>query len=89
MKLLIIALDFNANAINNDDVYEAIKAQGVWWHYMKSTWLVHTSKSVQQVADGISPAMKSKGRMLIAELHRPYQGLLNEDAWKWIRERVS
>ena len=89
MKLLIITLDFNPNTSGHEEVYDAIKLQGTWWHYMKSTWLVQTAKSVQQVSDAIGPLMKPKGRMLVAELHRPYQGLQVPDAWAWINSRVT
>jgi hypothetical protein len=88
MKILIITLDFSANA-SHVEVFEAIKNQGRWWHYMKWTWLIYTDKTVQQVTDNLTPLMKGKGRMLVAELHRPYQGLLVPDAWKWINERVN
>jgi hypothetical protein len=89
VRILIITLDFNPDAVHNEDVYALIKTQGVWWHYMKATWLVHTTRTAQQVAEALTPVMKEKGRMLIAELHRPYQGLLVPDAWKWINDRVN
>lgn len=88
MKIIIITLDFNADA-SHTEVFEAIKSHGGWWHYMKWTWLLSTSKTVQEITDSLTPSMKGKGRMLVAELHRPYQGLQVQDAWKWINERVK
>jgi hypothetical protein len=88
MKILLITLDFDANA-SHSEVFDAIKAEGKWWHYMKWTWLIQTSKSVEEVTDSLLPTMKGKGRMLVTELHRPYQGLQVPDAWAWIRERVN
>lgn len=88
MRIVIITLDFDANA-SHSEVFEAIKAHGRWWHYMKWTWLIETSKSVAEVAGSLTPIMKGKGRMLVAELHRPYHGLQVKDAWAWINNRLD
>ena len=95
MRILLITLDLavtagaGASAPEPDKVFETIKSQGQWWHYLKSTWLVYTSKTVQEVAEALRPHVSARGLVLVTELRRPYQGWLPKEAWEWINTRVS
>lgn len=89
MKVVIVTFDLTKTSDEYESLYATLKLQGTWWHYMKSTWLIHTDKTVQQIADTLTPHLKGKGTMLVAELHSPYQGLQVKDAWTWIRTRVT
>ncbi len=88
-KILVITIDITVASADATSLYEAIKAYGGWWHYLKSTWLLHTDKTPEQIVSELSPHIKGKGRMLVLELHRPYQGMLPKEAWEWINGRVN
>ena len=88
-KILLITIDIRVPSADATALYEAIKAYGGWWHYLKSTWLLHTDKTPHQIVEELTPHIKGKGRMFVLEVHRPYQGLLTKDAWEWINSRVN
>jgi hypothetical protein len=87
MRILLVTLDLKAGI--SDALFDALKNQGSWWHYMKPTWLLYTDKTPDEVVDALKPHMEGHGRLLVVPLTRPYQGLLPDKAWKWIRERVD
>ena len=89
--ILLLTIDIMKPAeIEYSALHATIKAQGIWWHYLRPTWLISTTKSVQEVADAINPLLRGgKGRALIVELHRPYQGLLPKVAWDWIQKHLD
>ncbi|TON65800.1 hypothetical protein CGH51_23250, partial [Vibrio parahaemolyticus] len=58
-------------------------------HIMESTWLVSTSLSASQVLDRFTSYLDNNDKMFISKVNtNEYQGWLDEDTWKWIREHV-
>jgi hypothetical protein len=69
--------------------YEAIKQQGVWWHYLASTWLISTSKDAEAVALAVRPYMDNQDFLLVAPMGTPYNGWLPAQAWEWINNQIN
>ena len=44
-----INYDLKQPGQNYNELYEAIKSCGAWWHYLDSTWLVDTSLTAQGI----------------------------------------
>ncbi len=87
-RILLVTLDLRTVGTNRA-LFDAIKEQGNWWHYMKPTWLIYTEKSPDEIVEALKPHIQGRGRLLVVELKRPYQGYLPKDAWDWIRKRVD
>ena len=68
-------------------LYEALKLQGTWWHYLASTWLIDTTKTPQQVWEALQPHLDQRDSILISELGHRHQGWLPKAAWEWINSR--
>ena len=51
-----INYDLKRPGQNYDELYQAIKNCGTWWHYLGSTWLVDTSLDASGIWNRISPA---------------------------------
>jgi hypothetical protein len=83
--ILIITYDLKTPGRKYSPLYETIKAQGRWWHYLKSTWLIDTQKTPEQVAEAINPYLGEDDNLLVAEMGTNYQGWLPSKAWDWIR----
>ena len=67
-------------------VYEAIKAIGPWWHYLESTWIIHTRQDVNYVVDAIHAVMRKGDRLLVVQIdNQNRNGWLPREAWDWIR----
>jgi hypothetical protein len=68
--------------------YEALKAQGPWWHYITSTWIVDTQKTPDEILQAVRPHLSTQDFVLIIEVGLRHQGLLPKDAWDWINSRI-
>lgn len=87
MRILIVTYDLKA-VKDYTPFYETLKAQGTWWHYLTSTWLLYTDKTPQQVSDALSSHKAPQDLILIAEMGPHYQGFLPKEAWEWISTRM-
>src|ERR1700694_5095908 len=88
-KILLVTFDLTGPSGSHRDLFEILKKQGSWWHYMKFTWLLYTDKTPNDVVEVLKPHMQGRGRLLVAPLATPYQGLLPKEAWAWIRKRID
>lgn len=68
MSSKIIEYDLCAPGKNYDDLYEAIKAYGIWARITKSTWFVKTTDSCVTVRDNLLKYMDKNDRIFVAEL---------------------
>ena len=90
MAVYMITYDLNSEGQNYDDVIKAIKdaSTGAWCTYWKSSYLIKSNLSVQQVTDRITPHLDSNDRLLVIEVKQNYQGWLTDKQWKYIRENI-
>lgn len=82
MKSYIISYDLNKPGQNYNDLYEAIKALGNWWHHLDSTWIIKSNLTAVQVRDSLTPHMDSNDKILVATLS-------GEAAWKGFNQKGS
>jgi len=84
-----INYDLKKPGQNYNELYEAIKKCGDWWHYLGSTWLVDTTLNAQDIWDRLAPHVDKNDFFLVIGVTRSYQGWLPKEAWAWINARVS
>jgi hypothetical protein len=63
-----------------------------WWHYIKSAYIVGTDLSAKDLSAFVTTTLKNCNLptthlVLVVDLTQR-QGMLTEDAWKWIRENA-
>jgi hypothetical protein len=87
--ILLVTYDLKTSGHNYAAFYEALKGQGVWWHYLASTWLLHTNQNPRQVYDAVVPKITVNDRLLIIEVTAQYWGYLPQEAWDWIKQRLG
>jgi hypothetical protein len=86
--ILIVTYDLRSPK-DYHDLYEVVKLQGKWWHYMASTWLLSTTKEPQQVVDAMLPYMDATDLLFVCELTPKFQGRLPQQAWDWINTELK
>lgn len=82
--LLLITYDLNRPGQKYDEIHEAIKSAGYWWHHLESTWLVQTSNGPKYWYEKLEPYLDSNDHLLIIEVKNNYWGTLPKRAWEWI-----
>ena len=90
MAVYMITYDLNSKGQNYEDVIQSIKdaSTGAWCSYWKSSYLIKSNLTVQQVSDKIPPHLDSNDRLIVIETKANYQGWLSEKQWKYIRENI-
>lgn len=85
-----ITYDLRKEGQDYDNVITAIKdaSTGAWCTYWKSSYLIQTNLTVQQVTDKITPHLDSNDSLIVIEVKQNYQGWLTEKQWKYIRENI-
>jgi hypothetical protein len=87
--LLQVSYDLRDRERDYDDLFEEIKQQGRWWHYLKSTWIIETNRTPRQVVDALEEILSKGDRLLVSEIER-LDGVLPEKAWNWLeRHRAT
>lgn len=86
----MITYDLNKTGQNYEKVIQAIKdvSTGVWCTFWKSSYLIKTNLTPQQITDKIKPHLDSNDTLLVIEVKQNYQGWLEEDDWKYINESI-
>jgi hypothetical protein len=87
--ILMVSYDLKGPAGSYKPLFEFLQKQGPWWHYLKSTWLISTEKTPDQLNMELKPYMQKPDLILITRLGPPYQGWLPKDAWDWINKNVG
>lgn len=89
MSVYSINYDLNSPGQNYDDLYEEIKQQGAWWHYLESMWLVDTSKSTSTIRDNLSPHLDNNDEILVTKLSGSWSSWgLSDNAEDWLHDHL-
>ena len=90
MAVFMITYDLNNSGKNYEDVIKAIKeaSTGAWCTYWKSTYLIKSNLTANQVSEKITPFLDNDDRMIVVQAQKSYQGWLSEKEWEYIRENI-
>lgn len=93
MNLYFITYDLKTPGRNYSGLFEVIKREGAWWHYLESVWMVVSQKGVDELNDLLRAQIDQTDRLLVFNIKRlkdiPFRGWLAKDAWDWIQSRLS
>lgn len=64
----MVGYDLNSPGQNYDDLIEALKGYGSWWHHLDSTWLIKSSDSAVTIRDALSRHIDSGDELLVVKV---------------------
>ena len=67
MATYIISYDLNKPGQNYNDLYDAIKSFGTWWHHLDSTWLIVTTQTATQIRDKLTRHLDNNDCLLVVK----------------------
>lgn len=89
MASRLISYDLSKPGRNYDDLYEAIKALGTWWHCLESVWIVETGKTCGQVRDELSPHLDSNDKLAVFTLQGGWATTgMSKDCNDWLHNNL-
>ena len=94
MKYYIITFDRNSEAKYGSFHKDFVNHHRIskWFHYIKSSYIVGTTLSVEELSDHYSKIAKEHGlsttHLIMEVVLGNRQGRLTDDAWKWLQKNT-
>lgn len=90
MSAYLITYDLNKSGQDYKDVIKAIEDSSIsWCSYWKSSYLIKSNLTAQQIADNISSYLDKNDSLIVVEAKSTnYQGWLSKDQWKFIEDNI-
>ncbi len=88
--ILLVTYDLKGSSALYADMFDVLKSQEGWWHYLSSTWIVSTDyESARELFQKLKPFIRVGDRLLVVEITPDYSGWLPKKAWTWIKRHVD
>lgn len=90
MNTLLIGYDLNKSGQNYEDLIDAIKDMGAWWHYLDSTWLVKTEETHVTARNKLKHHLDSNDELLVINVTgdaAAWTGF-SDSAGKWLKDNL-
>lgn len=68
------------------ELTQELKMSRTWCHPLRTTWLIQTEETLDQLYKRLEPFIYDKDRILITPLSDNLRGRLTDEAWEWIKE---
>lgn len=88
-KAYIITYDIKGDTTNYLPLFEHIKNNYRWWHYLDNAWIVLSDENAKSIYDKLNVFLDADINILIFELGKDRQGWLPKKAWKWIKKNID
>jgi hypothetical protein len=82
--ILVVTYELKQPVESYTPLFEALKNEESWAHYMSSTWLVATHQSPNSFGKSLVNLIFEGDRLLVTGFSPSYYGWLPQKAWDWI-----
>jgi hypothetical protein len=91
MAAILIGYDLHpTKGETYDELIDAIKKFGAWWHHLDSTWIVKCDYTPVQVRDHLKQHLRSDDQMLVIDVSGDtvaWTGF-NDSGSKWLKDNL-
>ncbi len=89
MKSYLITYDLKSPGQNYNDLYEAIKNLGTWWHCLDSNWIIKSNSSAAKIRDALTPHIDGNDLLLVAHLsgEAAWRGF-SDNCTSWLKDNL-
>lgn len=86
MAVYCISYDLQSN--NYDNLIDAIKSYGLWWHQSKSTWFIETNHTTKQVIENLRNYTLTGDKIIVFQIQRNWWAIGHtEEEYSWMKNR--
>lgn len=90
MNIKFITYDLHGKEKNYDELIQAIKSEGSWWHYLESFWIIETEKNTEELNNQLIKFLDEDDRLFVFDVaSNNYNGFLPQKAYDWIKNRYD
>lgn len=89
MPTYVIGYDLNDPGQDYDNLFDAIKDYGTWWHHLDSTWIIKTTDSASEIRDNLKQYKDSNDELLVAKLSGAWASAgIDSDGTDWLYDHL-
>lgn len=86
--VLMVGYDLNQPGQEYEDLMDAIKGYGAWWHHLDSTWFIQTDDSPSEVRQHLQKFIDKGDELLVIRVVRNWSATgFNNSAYDWLKNR--
>lgn len=90
LSVFCVSYDLRAPGRNYEDLYNAIRAFGTWWHQTESVWLIASSKGTVEIRDYLTQFTDSNDKLFVIEVKRHWAGKgFNKEEYDWLKDNLK
>ncbi|MBU9661865.1 hypothetical protein KTF22_08170 [Burkholderia multivorans] len=92
MAVYFIGYDLTRKQFQNyENLITAIKAYGVYWGNLDSTWLIETAQSSTQIRDNLKQHIHTDDRLLVIRVQgeAAWTGSFSDSASDWLKKTLA
>lgn len=90
MAVQMISYDLKNPGRNYNNLYEAIKGIGSWWHCVESVWLVQANLNSAQIRDLLRPLLDTNDLLVVLAVDENWASIgLSDECNAWLHNNVA
>jgi hypothetical protein len=81
-----ISYDLKCPGQNYEELYNAIKSYGTWWHQTGSVWLIYSQETSVFIRNRLMSYIDKNDKLFVVALKKDWAGLgFKENEYDWLR----
>lgn len=90
LSVFCVSYDLRAPERNYEDLYNAIKSFGTWWHQTESVWFIASNKGASDIRDYLIQYTDSNDKLFVIEVKKHWGGKgFTTEEYNWLRENLK
>lgn len=86
--MAVYCISYDLKSDNYENLIEAIKTYGVWWHQSESTWFVETTQSSKQILDNLNNTLHVNDKLIVIQVKKHWWANGHtEEEYQWMKNR--
>lgn len=81
-----VSYDLRKPGRNYNELYDAIKSFGSWWHQTESVWFIVSDKEAGDIRDFLMQFIDSDDKLFVIEVKKNWGGKgFSKNEYNWLR----
>ena len=86
--MAVYCISYDLKSDNYENLIEAIKAYGTYWHQTESTWFIESSQAAKEIFNNLSNHLKTDDKLIVIEVKQHWWATGHkQDEYDWMKQR--
>lgn len=86
--MAVFCISYDLKSDNYEPLINAIKSYGIWWHQSKSTWIIQSNQTAQQILNNLNSYIQTGDKILVIKAQRAWWAVGHtEEEYTWMKNR--